>query len=133
MIPNRCPTEGAEQTALASYLDYIGVLWCHVPQGVPLSVGGDQRRLLQPMLTAKRLKRHGLKPGVPDVLIFTPPPMIAGALGCAIELKRIKGSVTSDAQRYWKDALEKLGWAASIQKGADASIAWLTTLGYGRR
>ncbi len=56
------------QQAVARYLDACpGALWCHVPN--------EAKR--GPKLAAM-LKSQGLKAGVPDVLIFTPPPALPG-------------------------------------------------------
>lgn len=110
--------EDKHQVWLANWLDAIGVLWCHVPNG------GKRAKV-----TAANLKRQGVKAGVPDVLIFTPPP-IGGYVGAALELKAGKGR-TSKAQRVWLYDLEVHGWATAVAHGWVAAQAWLESLGYG--
>ena len=67
---------------------------------------------------------------VPDILVFTPPPR-ASAVGVALELKRTGGNGrTSSEQEAWLAALTQAGWAVYVAHGADAAIAWLTSLGY---
>ena len=83
------------QTEVASYLDKLGLLWCHVPNGEKRS-----------KRTGWVLKLAGVKPGVPDVLIFTEP-------RTAIELKTEKGRV-SKVQREWLANLKAEGWQVFV-------------------
>jgi len=62
----------------------------------------------------------GLKSGVPDM--FLPVPR-GGFHGLYIELKRKKGSVTSNAQKKWLRALTERGYAAVICYGAEQAKA----------
>jgi len=119
-------TEDQEQQALAAWLDAKGLLWCHVPNGGSRNVR-----------EAAKLKRMGVKPGVPDVLIFERPHQSKGRLpfakhGVAIELKRADGgpSDVRDSQRRWLDALYDRGWLCKVAFGADDAIVWLESLGY---
>ena len=100
-------TEEKEQIKLATYLDSKGYLWCHVPNG------GHRRKVV-----AASLRRQGVKPGVPDVLVFAP-------IQAAIELKRVVGGSVSANQRKWLDALSNAGWETYIARGADSAIEWL--------
>ena len=80
---------------------------------------------------ARKLKRIGVKRGVPDVLIFSPPPCMPRARGVAIELKRSDGGKgPSPEQSAWLDDLDKLGWVAFVANGAAAAIAELQRLGF---
>lgn len=106
---------------LATWLDVIGLVWCHVPNGG-----------VRNPIAGARLKAQGVKPGVPDVLIFTSPPRIS-ATGAAIELKRLNGGRTSIEQTGWHDTLRNLGWRVHVAKGALDAIDWLQGLGYGLR
>lgn len=121
-----CPLEESEQMALAGWLDAIGVLWCHVPNG------GHRHKL-----TAIRLKRQGVKRGVPDILIFDRPyPVENGKLytGVAIELKRNdKTAKASLGQVEWMAMLTDRGWLCKVCHGADEAIEWLKVIGYGLR
>lgn len=121
------PIENEEQATLAEWLDLHGVLWCHCPNEGQM--GGRRGQM-----HGARLRRLGLKSGVPDVLVFDLPPMgPRPCRGVAIELKRQRGGRVSDEQREWIDALRERGWVAEVCKGAGAAIALLERLGYGRR
>lgn len=113
------PTEDQEQTAVAKFLDLLGVAWCHVPNG------GVRNKA-----TAGRLKAHGVKSGVPDILIFTPPPMFPHSIGVAIELKRAKGGTLSPEQKAWLESLGKHGWIARRCNGFGEVFDLINSLGY---
>lgn len=116
-------TEQKIQEALAKHLDALGVLWTATANGG-----------IRAKAAAAALKRSGVKAGVPDVLIFTPPPSGVG-VGLAIELKRPregkrpKGRV-SDHQRIWLEALRATGWRAEVAYGYDHALEILTAAGY---
>lgn len=102
-------TEEDHQRALATWLDLRGQLWCHVPNGGQRPRGG-----------AGKMKGQGVKPGVPDVLIFDP--TRDGQKGLAIELKlpaqpRRKKGRLSPEQRAWLEGLRRRGWAAHVAYG----------------
>lgn len=75
-----------------------------------------------------KLKAMGLSPGIPDLLIFTPPPC-GGYVAAALELKSDKGRI-STAQREWLDCLASYGWATACTKGLAASLQQLVDWGY---
>jgi hypothetical protein len=108
---NNSPLEESEQKAVAEYLDYTRLIWCHVPN----------ERKAKPQYMAK-LKTLGVKSGVPDILIFTPPPD-GWHYGLAIELKRAKGGVISEAQATWGRRLSECGWYWQVCAGASEAIA----------
>ena len=108
------------QRSVAQRLDAIGVLWCHVPNG-------GKRNVRE----AARFKGLGVKPGVPDVVIFTPPPSSDTARGAVLELKAEKGKPTA-SQLAWLQRLHQLGWEADIAYGCDEAHAILNRWGYGR-
>lgn len=122
---NKNLSEYDEQIKLAEYLDMRGFLWCHVPNG-----GNRDAK------TGAKMKRQGVKPGVPDVLIFENPTDISRNLNLqssrniAIELKRENGSMSdlSDVQKEWLLDLEKRGWLIKVAFGADDAIEWLESL-----
>jgi hypothetical protein len=95
------------QCAVARYLDYNNVLWCHV---------ANERRT-SPQAGA-RLKKKGVKSGVPDCLIFEPN---AKYNGLAIELK-IKPNKTSANQKEWIKNLTKKGWFCCVVYDIDEAI-----------
>ena len=113
------PREDQEQQTLAAWLDLAGVRWCHVPNG------GTRRPV-----EAARFRGQGVKPGVPDVVVCTPPPARPDHKGTAIELKRQRGGEVSAEQLGWLAALEALGWAVALCRGADEAIDFLHSLGY---
>lgn len=121
--------EDVEQMALAKWLDEQGVLWAHVPNE---GVGKVQWWVKQ--------RKKGLKPGVPDNLIFALDTqwnlaslaayVNAGtvpARGWAVELKAPgdKSKGPTAAQRAWLADLEAGGWKTAWFKSAKEAIAWL--------
>lgn len=118
------PPEEDDQIALAQILDqtlYNGrqLKWIHCPNE------GNRK----PQYTAK-LRRMGLKPGFPDVIIFDSPPNYPSLKGGVIELKRKKGGVISEAQQDWVEYFRTNGWDAWICKGLDEAIDILKHWGY---
>ncbi len=127
--------EDIEQARLAFWLDNrrLGgepLLWAHVPNG------GARHPAV-----ARQLRAAGVKPGVPDVLIFDSPPStqvdVEGSamqlqryVGVAIELKRPKGGRASDKQQQWLKQLAVRGWLVMVAHGADEAIRALERLGY---
>ena len=83
------------QMATARYLDLISVAWFHV---------ANERKTTK--RAGVRLKRKGVKAGVPDVLIFEPKGKFNGL---AIELKIKPNSMTLD-QKHWFKRLQMKGW-----------------------
>lgn len=122
-LAREIPTEDWEQTMLARYLDILfrggSVRWAHVPNG------GNRDRV-----TGAKLKGHGVKKGVPDVLIFGPPPLYPSSPGAAIELKRREGGTTSPEQREWLEHLENHGWCCAVCKGWEEAREFLAGLGW---
>jgi len=119
-------TEQKIQEALAKYLDSLGVLWTATANGG-----------LRAKSVAAALKKSGVKAGVPDIFIFSPPPSGVG-VGLAIELKRPrqgkkpKGRV-SDHQRIWLESLRANGWRAEVAFGYDHALEILTAAGYEKK
>jgi len=111
------PTEYEEQIKLAEYLDMKGYCWCHVPNG-----GNRDAK------TGAKMKKQGVKPGVPDVLIFDDP--CNNSNGIAIELKRSNGRLLDvrESQKEWLKALEWRNWQTKIAFGADEAINFLKNL-----
>jgi hypothetical protein len=116
-------TEQKIQEALAKHLDDLGILWTATANGG-----------IRAKAAAAALKRSGVKRGVPDILIFTPPPSGVG-VGLAIELKRPrqgkrpKGRV-SDHQRIWMESLRATGWRAEVAYGFEHALEILIAAGY---
>lgn len=117
---NSMPYEHQEAVALVSWMkERRGLLFCHV---------GNERACST--VHGSRLKAMGIRPGVPDYLIFTSPPKQPGARGCFIELKRRGGYGHSDLQDAWHKALRNCGWVGDYCHGAAAAVEFLRKLGY---
>lgn len=103
-------TEDQLQKQVASYMDlkYPKVLFCHVPNG-------GSRHFLE----AVKFKAMGVKPGVPDLLIFAAgkrgmnPVGINPYLGLAIELKVGKNK-TNENQIKFLTGLALAGWKTAV-------------------
>jgi len=95
------------QMAVAQYLDLRGVLWCHV--------ANERRTSIQ---SGVRLKKKGVKSGVPDVLIFNPNCHYSGL---AIELK-IKPNKVSANQKVWLESLKPMRWRTEVCYSLDEVI-----------
>jgi len=68
---------------------------------------------------ATRLKAEGVNSGVPDLHV--------PGLRLWIEMKRVKGSVTSDAQKGWHEHLSSIGDTVVVAKGAAEAIREITS------
>lgn len=102
--------EHAEQVKIAVYATKMGYQFFAIPNGGKRSIP-----------EAMRLKQAGVKAGIPD--LFFPEPR-GKYHGLFIEVKRAKESRTSDAQKYWLEMLNKLGYKAVVVKGFEqAKIA----------
>lgn len=112
-------TEDVEQKIVVIALERFGILFTHVPNG------GNRGRT-----EAARLKGQGVKAGVPDLLIFDPPPAYPDKVGMALEMKRVKGSVTSPDQKAWIEELTARNWIAVICKGSGEALDELQRAGY---
>lgn len=103
------PTEEADQIKLCVTLERMGLTYFAVPNG-------GRRSFTE----ACRLKRAGVKAGVPDLFITEP---VGAYSGLFIELKRLRGGVVSEAQEYWITQLRRKGYRAEVCKGYDAAVA----------
>lgn len=115
-------TESQEQQALFEFLEYIAgrvpeVQWAFHPAN-----GGVRHKT-----TAARLKREGVKRGVPDVLL---PVAVGGYRGLACEMKRHDGRVTVE-QEAWLSYLASQDWRCIVAwSWQEAARGILTYLGY---
>lgn len=107
------PLEEKEQKQFIKFLDFAHptVLYC-------ASAGGMRTSPSQ----ANKMKATGYKAGFPDVAIYEPRGTYKGLF---IEMKRVKGGVVSDEQKWWKDQLEKRGYKSEVCKGAVEAIELL--------
>ena len=103
------PTEHQEQCAVIQYFDlkykeHRGRLFA-IPNGSYKS-----------RAAASSFKKEGLRAGVPDLML---PVAMKGYHGLFIEMKRLKGSVTSKEQKDWHEYLNAQGYLCVVCKGAD--------------
>lgn len=116
-----CASETAEQVVVAQWL----AARPHILSTHPAS-GGFRFKS-----TARLMQRLGAVAGVPDLLIFSPPPLLPGKVGVAIEMKRtVKPAWLTPVQREWLRRLDECGWVAEVCRGATVAIELLTRLGY---
>jgi len=73
---------------------------------------------------AARLKAEGVNSGVPDLHV--------PGLRLWVEMKRVKGSVTSQAQKDWHAYLRSIGDTVVVAKGAAEAIKAITIAAGGR-
>lgn len=106
------PYEAEQQAELARVLNRNKFLWCHVPNGG-----------LRDKATASRLKSQGVKPGVPDILIFDRPCV-------AIEMKALRSGRPTKAQRCWLSDLADRGWWVTVAHGYQEAIDFLISVGH---
>lgn len=111
--------EDHEHIIVADWLNAKGIMFIHTPN--------EGRRS---WATGKKLKRMGMKKGVPDFLIFDAPKGWPSLSGVAIELKALDGSKPSAEQLSFLSGLNLRGWRVHWCRGADAAIEWLESLGY---
>jgi hypothetical protein len=113
------PLEAQEADSLMAYLRERGLMFTHIKNEAGGSMVRDGKNW-----KAIWDKRDGVSKGFPDFAIVLP--MIGLAL---VELKRIKGSVTSQEQLEWVDALNTCpGVEARVCKGAITAIAFIEEL-----
>lgn len=112
-------SEHSEQSALVAHLNRAGLCFAAVPNG-----GLRDKR------TAQSLLREGVKAGVPDLLVFDPPPAAPGQVGTAIEMKRVGGRRPTDRQVEWLERLRARGWECFVAYGKQEALDRLRSLGY---
>ena len=88
-----------------------GLYWFH-------PANGEKRNIV----TAKRLKRMGVKPGIAD-LVFVLPFQGCGSHGVVafMEIKSEKGRL-SPKQKEFRDKCARLGWSYKIVRNLDEAI-----------
>ena len=99
MAKQRTYPEDNLQMVCASFLDYSNVLWCHV---------ANERQTSK--IAGLRLKKKGVKSGVPDILIFEPNKEYSGL---AVELK-VAPNKPTDNQKKWLKDLSNKNWRTEI-------------------
>ena len=107
------PTESVEQRNLFRWAKLMS--GAHPELSLLYHIPNEGKRSAA---TGRRMRQEGLKRGVPDICL---PVARGGRHGLYIELKRLRGSKTSDDQREWLAALEAQGYAVALCKGWEAA------------
>jgi hypothetical protein len=110
----KVPTEGAEQRAIFKWASMMQSQYPILDALHAIPNGGFRNPR-----EARNLKLQGVKPGVPDICLPYPH---NGYHGLYIELKRVKGSKTSDNQLAWGSYLSWQGYAYKMCHGAEEAI-----------
>ena len=120
------PYESDDHMALAELLDYAKILYFH--PGNELIVKGLPEK--QRWRILNKMAKMGVKPGIPDFLILTRPPLLPDARALFLELKRRKGGKISPAQREWHRSLAAEGFLVIVAKGFEDAIERLEKIGF---
>lgn len=108
------PSEAVIQATVVQHLEARGrpdMYWFHVPNG-------EHRHAA----TGAKLKKMGVKAGVPDLVL------VIGGKAIFLELKRNRGRV-STVQSATKVKIEMAGGEWRIAYGLDAALSELTAIG----
>jgi hypothetical protein len=120
------PLESVEHRNFVRVLERENIFFIHVPnEGKIANTPEEAKRI------GYKRKMFGVKAGCPDFLIFDPSPN--GGAGCAIEMKRVKGSYPVWGRPEQQEFLTRLagcGWDAYVTKGCEAATSVLEGLGY---
>lgn len=114
------PTERQVQRGIIAMLRscFPEVLYHHSPNGAHLAGSGSAK-----FAQVGALKGDGMQRGFPDLICL----WSGGA--AFIEVKRPKGSVTSDEQKAIHERLRGLGWQVAIAKSVEDAHAFLKACG----
>ena len=105
--------EDAEQIAVIKWAGYMTGKYPPLSRLLHIPNGGSRNRI-----EAAKLKRMGVRPGVPDLLLPYP---ISDWSGLWLEMKTEKGRPTPE-QRDWIEYLRSVGYLAYICHGAGEAI-----------
>ena len=106
---NTSPLERDEQEVLFDWAEYA--VCTHPELALMYHIPNEGRRS---RYAGYKMQLQGMRKGVPDICL----PVPKGSYGALyIELKRKKGSKTSEDQRAWIDALNRVGNKAVVCKG----------------
>lgn len=101
--------ERTVQRKIIGYLEAAGYVSIHIPNGAHLA-GNKLARAKQ----AAALRRDGLRPGAPDLLVLK-----AGGESAFLEVKREKGGELSPNQKWWAQRLEFLGHRYAVVRSIE--------------
>ncbi len=106
------PLETYEQQGFVKYARSILSLY-HLPEHLLFAIPNEGVRNVR---NASRMKAEGMTKGVPDLFLAIPR---KGCHGLFIEMKRVKGSVTSPEQKQFIADLKEQNYSCHICKGSD--------------
>lgn len=110
-------SEAELQIFVAEYNDSRGLLWQHIPNE------------MKDVTMLGKLKKMGLKPGAPDVIIYSRSPKFPNMRGAAFELKVGKNTVKQN-QRDWLDRLAANGWWTSVVRTPEEYLLEMERIGW---
>ena len=121
--------EAFHHMSVARWMDVLGIFFAHYPSGEDRSIS-----------TGAKLKKMGVKPGIPDFLIFDPPPRAPFLRGTVLEMKgpiipgdpSYRPSVSSEQKDRLIDFWLR-GWLPLAAYGSRQAIEYLEHWGYGKR
>jgi hypothetical protein len=116
-VPLTLTGEHAVQCVVMARLRAAGVLAIHVPNEGKVTKAQAQRR-----------QREGVTAGVPDILIFDPPPLLPGYAGAGLELKD-KGRPSVKQLEFLRQ-LHARRWVVDVAIGEAQALAVLRRWGY---
>lgn len=111
--------EAVEQAVVACVLRTDGILFHASPNGAQVT-----------KVSAGELVALGMAPGVPDLLVFSPPVALEFKAPDKrpVRMAPLDIAAVSDAQRHWIGELRKAGWAAEVVFTAEEAIGLLVRL-----
>ena len=116
------PLEDEEVMAFHQWLALNHIPHSHIPNETWGSTPAMKARAI-------KMKRMGTSKGFPDLLVFVPVYGIDGDPDayqmCAVEMKRIKNSRTSQEQKEWLGILSASGVLCAVCKGAGEAIEFI--------
>lgn len=109
------PLEEIEQIHFVQWLDLMGYKYTAIPNST----------YTKSMMQKMRNTRMGLRAGFPDLVVIA-----KGKFMC-IEIKRIKNSTISPAQKEWVESLSAAGIPVKVCYGAEEAIAFVKSVAIG--
>lgn len=118
------PRETNEQAVVIKWAEANEYRWPELAllYAIP-NAGGLKGGFKSNVIQVQRMRREGVKKGVPDLCL---PVARGGWFGLYVEMKRAKGGKFTEEQIQWLAGLEDQNYAAWSATGADVAIALIT-------